>query len=125
MEDRLWSRHRGHKSASYAVGLQLCGRFDNSRDRPNTGADFPGRCPGPFRLPQTARWVTAWSPPTTQSKASNSGVAVVTGDKFSDRLIVSMDQYRGYAVPGMFVVNFLGGLSITRHVLKNKNAHFS
>ena len=39
--------------------------------------------------------------------------------------IVSMDQYRGYAVIGMFVVNFLGGLSVTHQFLKHNNTHFS
>lgn len=36
-----------------------------------------------------------------------------------------MDQFRGYAVAGMFVVNFLGGLAVTHQVLKHNNTHFS
>lgn len=39
--------------------------------------------------------------------------------------ILSLDQFRGYTVAGMFVVNFLGGLEITHHVLKHNNTHFS
>ncbi|WP_417731499.1 heparan-alpha-glucosaminide N-acetyltransferase domain-containing protein [Rosistilla oblonga] len=39
--------------------------------------------------------------------------------------VISMDQFRGYAVAGMFVVNFLGGLSVTHQVLKHNNTHFS
>jgi len=39
--------------------------------------------------------------------------------------IVSMDQFRGYAVAGMFVVNFLAGLSVTHQVIKHNNTHFS
>ncbi|WP_203328995.1 heparan-alpha-glucosaminide N-acetyltransferase domain-containing protein [Candidatus Laterigemmans baculatus] len=36
-----------------------------------------------------------------------------------------MDQFRGFAVTGMFVVNFLGGLAVTHQVLKHNNTHFS
>ncbi|QDS92902.1 hypothetical protein FF011L_16560 [Roseimaritima multifibrata] len=36
-----------------------------------------------------------------------------------------MDQFRGYAVAGMFIVNFLGGLAVTHQVLKHNNTHFS
>lgn len=39
--------------------------------------------------------------------------------------IVSMDQFRGYTVAGMFVVNFLGGLAVTHPVLKHNNTFFS
>jgi predicted acyltransferase len=39
--------------------------------------------------------------------------------------ISSLDQFRGYSVAAMFVVNFLGGLAITHHVLKHNNTHFS
>lgn len=39
--------------------------------------------------------------------------------------VVSMDQFRGYAVAGMFIVNFLGGLAVTHQVLKHNNTHFS
>jgi predicted acyltransferase len=43
----------------------------------------------------------------------------------SSRRILSLDQFRGYTVAGMFLVNFLGGLQITHHVLKHNNDHFS
>ncbi len=39
--------------------------------------------------------------------------------------ITSLDQFRGYSVAGMFVVNFLGGLAITHQLLKHNNTHFS
>jgi len=35
--------------------------------------------------------------------------------------IVSMDQFRGYTVAGMFVVNFVGGLSAFPEVMKHHN----
>lgn len=39
--------------------------------------------------------------------------------------IASLDQFRGYCVATMFIVNFLGGLAVTHHVLKHNNTHFS
>ena len=39
--------------------------------------------------------------------------------------IVSLDQFRGYTVAGMFVVNFLGHLALTHQLLKHNNTHFS
>ena len=39
--------------------------------------------------------------------------------------INSLDQFRGYSVAAMFVVNFLGGLAVTHQVLKHNNTHFS
>ena len=39
--------------------------------------------------------------------------------------IVSMDQFRGYTVAGMFVVNFLGGLNAVHAVFKHHNTYFS
>ncbi len=39
--------------------------------------------------------------------------------------IISLDQFRGYSVAGMFVVNFLGGLAITHQFLRHNNTHFS
>ncbi|MBX3436504.1 MAG: hypothetical protein KF861_03365 [Planctomycetaceae bacterium] len=36
-----------------------------------------------------------------------------------------MDQYRGYCVAGMFVVNFLGSMDVTHQFLKHNNTHFS
>ncbi len=47
-----------------------------------------------------------------------------TGDPASTR-IVSMDQFRGYTVVGMCVVNFLGGLAAIHPVLKHNNNYFS
>lgn len=37
--------------------------------------------------------------------------------------IVSMDQFRGYTVAGMFLVNFVGGLKAFPEVLKHHNGH--
>ena len=39
------------------------------------------------------------------------------------RAIVSMDQFRGYTVAGMFLVNFVGGLAAFPEVLKHHNGH--
>src|SRR5437016_1899117 len=39
--------------------------------------------------------------------------------------IISMDQFRGYTVAGMFVVNFLGGLAAVHKVFKHNNTFFS
>src|SRR6478609_5638624 len=39
--------------------------------------------------------------------------------------IVSMDQFRGYTVAGMFVVNFVGGLVAMPAVLKHHDIYFS
>ena len=39
--------------------------------------------------------------------------------------INSMDQFRGYTVAGMFVVNFLGGLAAIHPVMKHNNTYFS
>src|SRR3954453_21567156 len=39
--------------------------------------------------------------------------------------IISMDQFRGYTVAGMFVVNFLGGLAVVHKVFKHNNTFFS
>jgi predicted acyltransferase len=39
--------------------------------------------------------------------------------------IVSMDQFRGYTVAGMFLVNFLGGYAAIHPVLKHNNNYFS
>jgi predicted acyltransferase len=41
----------------------------------------------------------------------------------SSARIVSMDQFRGYTVAGMFVVNFVGGLAAFPEVLKHHNGH--
>jgi hypothetical protein len=41
----------------------------------------------------------------------------------SSSRIVSMDQFRGYTVAGMFLVNFVGGLKEFPEVLKHHNGH--
>lgn len=43
----------------------------------------------------------------------------------SSRRIVSMDQFRGYTVAGMFLVNFLGGYAAIHPVLKHNDSYFS
>ncbi len=39
--------------------------------------------------------------------------------------IVSLDQYRGYTVAGMMLVNYLGGFAVTHPVLEHHNTYFS
>lgn len=39
--------------------------------------------------------------------------------------IASLDQYRGYTVAGMMVVNYLGGFAVTPPVLEHHNTYFS
>jgi hypothetical protein len=39
--------------------------------------------------------------------------------------IVSLDQYRGYTVAGMMVVNYLGGFAVAHAVLEHHNTYFS
>jgi predicted acyltransferase len=39
--------------------------------------------------------------------------------------IASMDQFRGYCVLGMYVVNFLGGFAVIHSILKHNNTYFS
>jgi len=41
----------------------------------------------------------------------------------SSARIVSMDQFRGYTVAGMFLVNFVGGLAAFPEILKHHNGH--
>lgn len=43
----------------------------------------------------------------------------------SNARIVSMDQFRGYTVVGMIVVNFLGEFAVAHPVLKHHNTYFS
>ena len=43
----------------------------------------------------------------------------------TSRRIVSMDQFRGYTVAGMFLVNFLGGYAAIHPVLKHNDTYFS
>uniref|UniRef100_UPI0013EB09CE heparan-alpha-glucosaminide N-acetyltransferase domain-containing protein n=1 Tax=Aquisphaera insulae TaxID=2712864 RepID=UPI0013EB09CE len=49
----------------------------------------------------------------------------VPGPQKSSPRIVSMDQFRGYTVAGMFVVNFVGGLAAMPAVLKHHGIYFS
>lgn len=46
----------------------------------------------------------------------------MSAEKPSSR-IVSMDQFRGYTVAGMFLVNFVGGLQAFPEVVKHHNGH--
>src|SRR5271155_388111 len=39
--------------------------------------------------------------------------------------VVSMDQFRGYTVAGMFVVNFLSSFAVIHPLLKHNNTWFS
>jgi predicted acyltransferase len=39
--------------------------------------------------------------------------------------IVSLDQYRGYTVTGMILVNYLGGFAVVHPVLEHHNTYFS
>jgi hypothetical protein len=39
--------------------------------------------------------------------------------------IISLDQYRGYTVAGMMVVNYLGGFAVAHAVLEHHNTYFS
>ncbi|MDX2036101.1 MAG: heparan-alpha-glucosaminide N-acetyltransferase domain-containing protein [Isosphaeraceae bacterium] len=39
--------------------------------------------------------------------------------------IISMDQFRGYTVAGMFIVNFLGGLQAVHSIFKHNNDYCS
>jgi predicted acyltransferase len=39
--------------------------------------------------------------------------------------IASLDQFRGYTVAGMFLVNFLGSFAVTPILLKHSNTYFS
>jgi predicted acyltransferase len=39
--------------------------------------------------------------------------------------IASLDQFRGYTVAGMFLVNFLGAFAVTPMLLKHHNTFFS
>ncbi|MHC5543866.1 heparan-alpha-glucosaminide N-acetyltransferase domain-containing protein, partial [Singulisphaera rosea] len=48
-----------------------------------------------------------------------------TAESSSPARIVSMDQFRGYTVMGMILVNFVGGLSAMHAVLKHHNVYFS
>ena len=43
----------------------------------------------------------------------------------TQRRIASMDQFRGYTVAGMFVVNFLSSFAVIHPLLKHNNTYFS
>ena len=43
----------------------------------------------------------------------------------TDKRIESMDQFRGYAVAAMFLVNFLGGFAVVHPLLKHHNTYCS
>src|SRR5919107_1627905 len=58
-----------------------------------------------------------------QGKAQGPGSGPETRSK-ADR-IVSMDQFRGYTVAGMFLVNFAGHLAAMPEALKHHNTYFS
>ncbi|MGE3819359.1 MAG: heparan-alpha-glucosaminide N-acetyltransferase domain-containing protein [Isosphaeraceae bacterium] len=53
------------------------------------------------------------------------GVSEAKGETSASSRIVSMDQFRGYTVAGMFVVNFLGGYAAIHPVMKHNNNYFS
>jgi predicted acyltransferase len=42
-----------------------------------------------------------------------------------DSRIASLDQFRGYTVAGMILVNFVGGFALTHPVLEHHNTYFS
>jgi predicted acyltransferase len=43
----------------------------------------------------------------------------------SSQRVVSLDQFRGYTVAGMFLVNFLGGFAVTPAILKHHHDYCS
>ena len=49
----------------------------------------------------------------------------MTADVPASRRIVSLDQFRGYTVAGMLLVNFLGGYQAVHAVLKHHNTYCS
>ncbi len=46
-------------------------------------------------------------------------------DEPASRRIVSLDQFRGYTVAGMLLVNFLGGYQAVPAILKHHNTYCS
>ncbi|MFO0908185.1 MAG: hypothetical protein U0794_07475 [Isosphaeraceae bacterium] len=60
-------------------------------------------------------------------RAVSEGQSTPTNPRTSDGSprIVSMDQFRGYTVAGMCLVNFLGGYAAIHPVLKHNNNYFS
>ncbi|WP_422923584.1 heparan-alpha-glucosaminide N-acetyltransferase domain-containing protein [Singulisphaera sp. PoT] len=55
----------------------------------------------------------------------STGDALATTPAPAPGRIASMDQFRGYTVMGMIVVNFVGGLAAVHDVLKHHNVYFS
>ncbi len=53
-------------------------------------------------------------------QASSSSTHSTSADR-----IVSLDQFRGYTVAGMLLVNFLGGYAVAHHLLKHHNTYCS
>lgn len=49
----------------------------------------------------------------------------MTPDVPASRRIVSLDQFRGYTVAGMLLVNFLGGFQAVHLILKHRNTYCS
>jgi predicted acyltransferase len=49
----------------------------------------------------------------------------MTPDAHASRRIVSLDQFRGYTVAGMLLVNFLGGYHAVHAILKHHNTYCS
>jgi len=49
----------------------------------------------------------------------------MSADQASRRRIVSLDQFRGYTVAGMLLVNFLGGYQVVPAILKHHNTYCS
>lgn len=47
------------------------------------------------------------------------------GNVAPSQRIISLDQFRGYTVAGMFVVNFLGAYAITHHILRHNERYFT
>src|SRR4051812_9926787 len=103
-----------------------------SGERPRRPRSCPGTSrgsraagsPADLAVERTPRGVGPREPTGTERKEC---VIVSDGDATGTRAgrIVSMDQFRGYTVAGMCVVNFLGGLQAIHPVLKHNNNYFS
>jgi hypothetical protein len=61
----------------------------------------------------------------TLTAAQTDVIPAVAALPASGRRIISLDQFRGYTVAGMFVVNFLGGFAVTPAVLRHHNSYCS
>src|SRR5262249_31949195 len=60
---------------------------------------------------------------TATGKESSSIMS--SGDKSMSSRIVSLDQFRGYTVAGMMVVNYLGGFNLIHPVFSHHDVYFS